>query len=237
MGGFRLGLINPNTSAGDTAAMARLARAALGPEADVLELTASDSFPGIEGEVGHVAAAAAVLDLVRGRPDLDAYLIGCYDDPALHAARELTSAPVVGIGEAALMSATLVARRFAVVTTLRRGVAAIEDGVRAQGLVHRCAGVVALERAVDEQRAADAEDAIVEAGRRALADLGAHAIVLACGAMAASADAVAARLAAPVCDGVAFGALLAHALWRTGLGPSPVGAYAFPPELAAERAG
>jgi allantoin racemase len=203
MAAFRLGLGNPNTMAEDTAAMADLARAALDPAAEVVELTAADGYPAIEGEVGHVAAAA----------------------------------PVVGIGEAAVVSAGLVARRFAVVTTLRRGVAAIEDGLRASGRMDRCAGVVALERGVREQHGADAQDAIVATAQAALDDLGADAIVLACGAMAANAAGVADRLGVPVCDGVAFGALLAHSLWRSGLRTTTHGAYGFPPELAPERVG
>ncbi len=235
--GFRLGLVNPNTSVADTAAMAALARAALDPGATVVELTAGFGFPAIESEAGHVAGAAATVALVREHPDLDAYLVGCFDDPGLDAARELTTAPVVGIGEAAVLSAAMVARRFAVVTTLHRGVAAIEDGLRATGRDGRCAGVVALERGVREQDGADGQDAIVAAGRRAIDDLGADAVVLACGAMAANAEGVARRLGVPVCDGVAFGALLAHALWRSGLRTSARGAYAFPPEVTPERVG
>ena len=237
MAAFWLGLVNPNTTAEDTAAMADLARAALDPAAEVVELTAADGYPAIEGEVGHVAAAAAVVAFVREHPDLDAWLIGCFDDPGLEAARELTDAPVVGIGEAAVLSAGLVARRFAVVTTLRRGVAAIEDGLRASGRMDRCVGVVALERGVREQHGADAQDAIVGTAQAALDDLGADAIVLACGAMAANAAGVADRLGVPVCDGVAFGALLAHGLWRSGLRTTTHGAYGFPPELAPERVG
>jgi len=36
---------------------------------------------------------------------------------------------------------------------------------------------------------------------------------------------------------VAFGALLAHGLWRSGLRTTTHGAYGFPPELAPERVG
>lgn len=235
MSAFRLGLVNPNTCADDTVAMARLARDALGAGAVVEEMTAADGFPAIEGAAGHVAGAAAVVELIRSSPDCDGYLIACFDDPGLHAARELTAGPVVGIGEAAVLSATLVARRFAVVTTLRRGIAAIEDGLRAGGFDGRCAGVVALERGVREQ-ASDGEAAIVATARRAIDELGADAVVLACGALAAQAADVARHIGVPVCDGVAFGALLAHALWRSGLRTSARGAYAFPAELAAERA-
>jgi allantoin racemase len=224
---FRLGLINPNTTVADTEAMAALARAAL-PDAQVHALTATAGHASIEGELEHVAAAAQVLALVRAHAGLDGYLIGCFDDPAVHAARELTDAPVVGIGHAAYLSATLVGRRFAVITTLRRGVAALEDGLLAHGLRDRCVGVLPLERTVREQGGTDAVQPIVDLGAEAVERLGADVLVLACGAMAATSDAVSSRLGVPVCDGVAFGALTVHALWRSGLTTSKRGAYAVP---------
>ena len=46
--------------------------------------------------------------------------------------------------------------------------------------------------------------------------------------MADVARAVTAEVGVPVCDGVTFGALLAFALWSSGLGTSKAGAYAAP---------
>jgi allantoin racemase len=228
MAGFRLGLINPNTSADDTEAMRALVRAALPADAAVVGLTAPTGHAAIETESEHVTAAAQVLALLALEPDLDGYLVACFDDPGVHAARELTAAPVVGIGHAAYLSATLIGRRFAVITTLRRGIAALEDGLVALGLRDRCVGVLALERGVREQGRADAVAPIVALGAHAVQELGADALVLACGAMAATAAAVGEELGVPVCDGVAFGALTVHALWRAGLATSKRNAYGWP---------
>jgi len=52
--------------------------------------------------------------------------------------------------------------------------------------------------------------------------------VLACGGMADVAEQVSAGVGVPVCDGVAFGAMLAHALWRCGLRTPKAGAYGWP---------
>jgi allantoin racemase len=205
--------------------MGSIVRAALPADAVVVGLTAPAGHAAIETESEHVAAAAQVLALLQAEPDLDGYLVACFDDPGVHAARELTAAPVVGIGHAAYLSATLVGRRFAVITTLRRGIAALEDGLVAHGLRERCVGVVALERGVREQGGADAVAPIVALGAHAVEELGADALVLACGAMAATAAAVREELGVPVCDGVAFGALTVHALWRAGLATSKRNAY------------
>ena len=56
------------------------------------------------------------------------------------AARELTAAPVVGIGEAAYIAAALVAKRFAVITTLRAASPRWRTRIDALGLRSRCAG-------------------------------------------------------------------------------------------------
>ena len=99
----------------------------------------------IESAADSVVAAAEVAALVQALPDYDAYLIACFGDPGLDAARELTAAPVVGIGEAAYIAASLVAKRFGVITTLPRSIPALEEGIDALGLRSRCAGDRAAE--------------------------------------------------------------------------------------------
>lgn len=231
---FRLALLNPNTERSHTAAMTAVAQAALPPGSEVVGLTAARGPRSIEGYADEAVAAAEVVELVRANPGFEAYLIGCFGDPGVHAARELTEAPVVGIGEAGYRAASLVGRRFAVLTTLRRGVPELEDAVAADGLSRRCAGIVSLEIPVREQGSAFPETtaALVEAGRRAVTDLGADALVLACGGMADVALAVQEAVGVPVCDGVAFGALTCYALWAAGLRTSKAGAFAWPEPIA-----
>jgi allantoin racemase len=227
---FRLGLINPNTDARHTAAMRDVARGVL-PDGCAVEAVSPERGPtSIESEADGVVAAAEVVGLVRALPEQDAYLIACFGDPGLDAARELTEAPVVGIGEAAHAAAAQVAKRFAVITTLPRGVPALEQALERQGLRARCVAVVPLQISVADQGShnPDTTAAIVRAGRALVAERGAEALVLACGGMADVAAAVQAEAGVPVCDGVAFGALLAFALWRCGLRTSKAGAYGWP---------
>ncbi len=233
---FRLALLNPNTEPAHTAAMAAVAEAALPPGAAVAGLTAARGPRSVESAADHAVAAAEVVELVRVNPGHDAYLVACFDDPGVDAARELTEAPVVGIGEAAYRAACLVGRRFAVLTTLRRGIPDLEDAVAAHGLARRCAGVVAVEIPVAEQGSAFPETtaALVEAGRRAVAQLGADVLVLACGGMADVARSVQEQVGVPACDGVGFGALTCYGLWAAGLRTSKIGAFARPEPIPYE---
>ena len=229
MTAFRLALLNPNTDARHTVAMADVARRALPDGCEVTAVNAERGPSSIESEADSAIAAAEVVSLLRSTEPHDAYLIACFGDPGLEAARELTDAPVVGIGEAAYLSAGLIAKRFAVITTLARGVPALEDAIEARGIGRRCLAVVPLEIPVADQGShnPDTTPAIVAAGRRLAAD-GAEALILACGGMADVAAAVEREVGLPVCDGVSFGATLAHAMWRCGLRTSKVGAYGWP---------
>ena len=67
----------------------------------------------------------------------DAHVIACFDDTGLDAARQLASAPVIGIGEAAYHAATLVAHKFTVVTTLARSIPALEHNLLKYGFERR----------------------------------------------------------------------------------------------------
>jgi allantoin racemase len=107
---FRLGLLNPNTDDGHTLAMQEVAQRALPDGSEVIAVTAPQGPRAIESEVDAVLAAAEVIRMVQSLSEADAYLVACFGDPGLDAARELTSAPVVGIGEAAYLAASLVSR-------------------------------------------------------------------------------------------------------------------------------
>jgi allantoin racemase len=231
---FRLALLNPNTDEQHTGAMQGVALAALPEGSEVTAVSAPRGPSSIESEVDSVIAAAEVVALMRSLPQHDAYLIACFGDPGLEAARELTDAPVVGIGQAACQAATLIATRFAIITTLPRGIPALEDALERQGIASRCAGIVPLGIPVADQGShhPDTTPAIIEAGRQLVRERGAEALILACGGMADVALAVQEGVGVPVCDGVSFGSLLAFSLWRCGLGTSKSGAYGWPEPIA-----
>jgi allantoin racemase len=210
--------------------MGEVARTALPEGCEVTAVAAARGATSIESAADSVFAAAEVATLVQTLPPHDAYLVSCFGDPGLEAARELTRAPVIGIGEAAFQAATAIAKRFAIITTLPRSIPALEDTRDRLGMRSRCVGIVPLNIPVSEQGAEhdDTTEAIVAVGTSLVLERGAEALILACGGMAEVARAVQECVGVPVCDGVAFGSLLAYSLWRCGLETSKVGAYGFP---------
>jgi allantoin racemase len=230
MGAFRLALVNPNTDPADTDEMAVIVRAAFAGDVnlELQALTATTGSSAIETASEEVVAAAETIEMIRRTGDADAYLIGCFNDPGIDAARELTEAPIVGIGEAAYRAILFVARRFAVITTLPRGVPDLEEHMERLGVRNRCVGVWATGVPVSDQGAAfpGTTEAIIAAGRRAVEERGAEGLVLACGGMSDVETTVTQRVGVPATNGVVIGALFAHSLWRAGLRTSAAGSLA-----------
>jgi Asp/Glu/hydantoin racemase len=113
----------------------------------------------------------------------DAFALGCFFDPALHAARSLVDIPVVSLTESCMLTACSLGRRFAVISLTDFQKMLTEDLAQAYGLSARLAGVVAMAPAVrlfDLEEGSAATDTIkqsfAESCRQAL-KLGAEVII------------------------------------------------------------
>jgi len=230
---MRIRVINPNTTARMTALIDSAARAVAAPGTEISTVNPSFGAPSIECHHDDVWAAAGVAEQVRlGEADgADAYVIACFGDPGLHAARELARGPVIGIAEAAFHAASMVATGFSVVTTLTRTCVIAEHLVLQYGFERRCRGIHGTDLAVLEldDPASDAYARILACARHALAHDRAGAIVLGCAGMAELCHRLQAELGVPVVDGVAAAIKFAEGLVGLGLGTSKHGDYALPP--------
>jgi allantoin racemase len=230
---MRLVLINPNTTASMTAKAGAAARAVAAAGTEIVAVNPADGPVSIEGYLDEAYAVPGLLDEIarceRETP-ADGYIVACFDDTGLDAARSLARAPVIGIGEAAFHLASLVAGRFSVITTLGRSVPAIEHNLVKYGLATRCAHVRAAEVPVLslEEPGSPARARIGAEIATALRDDRAEAIVLGCAGMADLAASLSAEYGVPVIDGVAAAVKLAEALAALGLQTSRVGGYAAP---------
>jgi allantoin racemase len=233
---MRIRVINPNTTAAMTAAIGAAARAAAAPGTLIEAVQPGFGAPSIECHADEAWAAAGVCEQVqRGeREGAQAYVLACFGDPGLHAARELALGPVVGIAEAAFHLASLVATGFSVVTTLKRTCVIAEHLVQQYGFERRCRGIHGTDIAVLalDDPASQAYSRIRDCAAQALARDGSGAIVLGCAGMADLCARLQAELGVPVVDGVAAGVKLAEALLALGLRTGKQGDYAAPPAKA-----
>jgi allantoin racemase len=160
----------------------------------------------------------------------DGYLIACFGDPGLDAARELARGPVLGIAEAAMHTASFLGRGFSVVTTLTRTRGRAMDLAHRYGMERHCLGVHACEIPVLElERDSDAFKTIAESCRTALDQDGSDAVVLGCAGMSELCARLSQELGVPVVDGVAAGVLLVQSLVKLGLRTGDRGEFAPPP--------
>lgn len=227
-----LRVINPNTTAAMTETIGVAARKVAAPGTRVVATHPAGGPVSIESHFDEAVAAVGVLEEVRAgeRDGTDAYVIACFGDPGLLAARELTRAPVIGIAEAAFHLATMIATRFSVVTTLGRTIGIAEHLLQSYGFAHHCRRVRAAEIPVlDLEHDPDAAlRRIVEEARRAKAEDGIGAIVLGCGGMAELRHTIAAQVGLPVVEGVTAAVKLAESLVGLGLQTSKHGDLDFP---------
>ncbi len=229
---MRIKVINPNTTQSMTATIVAAARAAAGTGTEILGATSSTGPVSIEGHYDEAVAAVALLqEIRRGEAEgCDGYVIACFGDPGLLAAREAARGPVIGIAEAAMHAASFVATGFSVVTTLGRTRIIAEHLVRAYGMAQHCRRVRATELSVLalEDPASEARRIIIDECRRALDEDGSGAIVLGCAGMAELARDLTDLLGVPVIDGVGVAVKFVEALVSIGLATSKRGDLAFP---------
>ncbi|MCJ2072904.1 aspartate/glutamate racemase family protein [Methylobacterium sp. J-030] len=229
---MRLLLINPNTSAAMTARMERAAAATLAPDVALTALTAARGLPYIASRAEAQLAGSAVLEtLAEHQAGFDAAVIAAFGDPGLIAARELFNLPVVGMAEAAMLTACLLGQHFGIVTFSGTLLPWYEDAVALSGLSARCACVRAVEaafRSVSEvQHELEAE--IVALANRAVTEDGADAVILAGAPLTGLAARIADAVPVPLVDPLAAALGQAQALVRLGARSPRAGRFARPP--------
>ncbi len=107
-------LINPNSTASMTAQALESALLVKNAGTTLSASNPADSPVSIEGGTDEAMAVPAMLAEIRKGEarGIDAYVLACFDDPGLHAAREVARGPVIGICQAAVQVAMTISRRF-----------------------------------------------------------------------------------------------------------------------------
>jgi allantoin racemase len=232
---IRVWLINPNTTLAMTAKIEDCARAVVGTDTSVTGITSEVGPESIESHYDEALSVPGVLQAIRrGECEgVDGYVIACFGDPGLDAAREVAAGPVIGIAEAAMHTASHLGRSFSVVTTMGRTTGRAADLAERYGMQRFCRGIHACEIPVLElDTDPNARKVITEACRDAIESDGSDAVVLGCAGMADMCGPISAELGVPVVDGVTAATLTVQSLVRMGLGTSKRGEYATPPPKA-----
>lgn len=203
---MKLLLINPNTNVRTTEAMLDIARASAPDGVEIVGMTARTGAPLITNPAALREAAVAVEALLEpGAPaGVDGVIIAAFGDPALSALRNRLAIPVTGIAEAGMAEAGQGGRRFAIVTTTPDLTESIAAAAKRYGHDSTFLGVELT--GGDAVRVTNDPDllpgALRSACQRAIARLGASAIVVGGGPLAISARRIATEVSATLIEPV-----------------------------------
>lgn len=229
---MKIKVINPNTTTSMTEKIGVAAKAIAFPGTEIIACNPKMGPASIEGHYDEAISVIGVLEEIqKGEQEgVDGYVIACFGDPGLLAARELARGPVIGIAEAAMHAASFVATGFSIVTTLDRTRIIAQHLVERYGMTHFCRNIRAIDLPVLSLESANgnAKSLVLQECRAALHEDRCGAIVLGCGGMADLTQPLSVELGIPVIDGVTAAVKLAEALVSLGLGTSKVGDFAYP---------
>ncbi len=228
---MKLLVINPNMTQAVTDAVAAAARRVASPGTEITAVTGTFGPQVITSRAENAVAAHGILELAaKHSPGHDAIVLGVSLDTALWGLRELFAMPVVGMTEAGVHAACLVATRFAVLSYGRHMIATYLDQVASYGLAGRCVRVDAIDLPAEATFNAREKvlDAIVTLATRAIEHDGAEAIVLGGAAMAGFRDELQPRCPVPLIDCMAAAVPMAEMLVKLDLPKPKVGSVRLP---------
>lgn len=196
-------LLNPNTTTAVTDLLSAAGRKAASPGTELVTATAARGVPYIATRAeAQIGGAIALEMLAAADADIDAAIIAAFGDPGLFGARELFDFPVIGLAEAAMLTACMLGRKFAIVTFARALGPWYQECVTMHGMDARCAGIRTLDGAFksisDVQ--GEKEEMLVALANRAIEQDDADVVILSGAPLAGLADKVRDRIPVPVVD-------------------------------------
>jgi allantoin racemase len=203
---MRILFANPNTTVAVTERIAAVAREAASPGTEIVAVTGQSGVPYIATRAEAVIGARVALELLAEHADgCDAAVVAAFADPGIGGARELLSIPVIGMAEAAMLTACMLGRRFSIVTFATAMGPWYRECVDYNGLTGRLASIRCVAGGFRDINSVqeDMGDALVDACRQAVEQDEADVVILGGAPLAGLAATVADRVPVPLVDGVA----------------------------------
>ncbi len=224
---MRILLLNPNMTEAVTARLVAAASPVAAPGTSIIPATATRGFPYISSRAEAQVAGVIALEMLTERAgSFDAAIIAAFGDPGLFGARELFDVPVIGMSEAAMLTACMLGKRFGIVSFAAQMAPWYAECVESHGLMGRCSGIHCLDGGftslVDVQE--EKEAALVDLAGKAVG-AGADVVILAGAPLAGLAAKVVTRIPVPLVDQIQAALKQAEAL--VALKPRKAGAGGF----------
>ena len=170
------------------------------------------------------AELEALLEAEKAEEEgYDAVIDYCHSDPGLIAMKEKLEIPVVGLHEASIHLASMLGRKFSIVTVGGENVKGPKlDRVRLYGLENKLASVRSVDiKVLDIKKDFNKlVDALYQEAKKAITEDGADVIVLGCGSLLGVAKILQEKLKVPVIDPGLAALKMAEMLVKLGLSQS-----------------
>ena len=230
---MRILLVNGNTTNAMTDTLSSVARAVAAPGTGITATTGTIGAAIVSHRAEEAIAGHAILKAIADhREPFDGVLIGVSTDPALGAARALLPVPVVGMTEAALLTACMLGGRFGLVSFGRASAPVYRETVERYGLASRLAGLRTIDMPLAEAYAEREKlaEVIIEVADALIETDGAEVLILAGAATAGLPTGLQPHVPVPLLDGIVCGVRLTEAMIRLGAPKPARGSYAPPAE-------
>ena len=181
-----------------------------GTEVEVISLDAGPAS--VETCEDVTLAEPEILKVIEKAEGYSAIIINCFLDPALEAARDLTDTLVLGAGETSMTMASMLGRRFAVLSVMDEEGVQVKAAAKKYGLLDKLAYAVGIEIPVLEiESSPDMEKEIIKHSEIAL-EKGAEVLVTGCTGLIDFARIMSERFDVPVIEPAAATFKMAEAL-------------------------
>ncbi len=196
-------LYNPNTSESITNTLYQTAKLVVGQGTTLVPMTAKEGFPYISTKAEAQITGTKVLEkIAECNLEYDAIIIAAFGDPGLIAARDLFSIPIIGLGEAAMLSACLFGKKFSIISFTNAMSAWYEESVELLGLQSRYAGFRAIDGVIlsIDQIQSLQKDALINSANRAINIDGGDVIIFAGAPLSGFKKIVQKEISVPIID-------------------------------------
>lgn len=222
---MKIKIINPNTTMSMTKDIEIAGRKFARRETEVYAVSPPTGPESIESFYDEFLCVPGVIsEVIKGDREegADAYIVACFGDPGLQAAKEVTDKPVIGIAQAGFTVAKLVAPNFSIVGSLARSVRLIEDALHLHGAAHACKSIrlTGLDVLAFDKDPAAGLRALAECSRQAVEEDGAECVVLGCAGFVQFVEDLRKELGVPVFDGVIPAVKMCEAIIDMNLQPA-----------------
>ncbi|WP_224814269.1 aspartate/glutamate racemase family protein [Hasllibacter sp. MH4015] len=179
-------VLNPNSSEAVTAGIEAAVDPLKGFGRRIICMTNARGPMGIETKAQADLTIAQTLETAaRVEDDAAGFVIACFGDPGLHALRDRTRKPVLGIQESAVLTAMSLGQRFGIIAILRGSIPRHLRSLGAMNVLDRLAGDRAVDLHVNELNdAGKTLSRMEEVGRRLRDQDGADVLIMGCAGMA-----------------------------------------------------